>query len=596
MKFSTNALITLVVLVLFTFSFAIADDITLKSAPYKVVNKKYQPQDAALVDFLAEGFETWFPAGWDRIITNSGYTWFQASYDPQEGYFDASIEYDPALVPQDEWMISPVIDLSAAHPGLELKFWFLTSYYWHVDPYDNGDMIIVVSINGGDTWSEPLWTEDDYGVFENWTWYEVILDFNEYVGESNFRVAFVYQGVDGAQADFDAILLTDGDAPFDHDVAAVEIIAPVGTGDAGVPVTPEATFGNFGGNTETFTANMAISLNGSEVYNEDVEITDLAGYGGTEDVTFPEFTPADESIYVVTATAELDGDQNEANNSIDANYNTIPISGFFVDFESGDGDFTFTNDWQHGMPTTGPGGAWSGDNVVGTLINGQYTMGPLLSELISPEIAISDEPVLTFYHWYTTENTYDGGNVKISTDGGSTWELITPEGGYDGVLSTNFQNPIGGEQAFYGSNGFWQMETFDLSAYADQTVRVKFDYGSDISVITGDGWYIDDFHIDFLTTGIDDTATLPNSFKLEQNYPNPFNALTEINFTVPNASNVDLSVYNMLGQKVATLASERLEAGHHSVNWDASQVSSGIYFYKLTAGNNSETRALTLIK
>lgn len=595
MKFNTNALITLAVLVVFSFSFAIADDIALKSAPYKVVNRKYQPQVATLVDFLAEGFETWFPAGWERIITNPGYTWFQASYNPQEGNFNASIVYDPALVPQDEWMISPVIDLSAARPGLELKFWFLTSYYWHVDPYNNGDMIIVVSIDGGDTWSMPLWTEDDYGVFENWIWYEVILDFNEYVGESNFRVALVYQGVDGAQADFDAVLLTDGDAPLDHDVAAVEIIAPVGAGDAGVPVTPEATFANFGGNTETFTASMTISLDGSEVYNEDVEITDLAGYGATEDVTFPEFTPA-EGAYVVTATAELEGDQNEANNSVDANYNTMPIAGFFVDFESGDGDFTFTNDWQHGMPTTGPGGAWSGDNVVATLINGQYSLGPLLSELTSPEIAIGDEPVLTFYHWYTTENTYDGGNVKISTDGGNSWELITPEGGYDGELSAGYQNPIGGEQAFYGNNGFWQMETFDLSAYADQTVRVKFDYGSDSSVITGDGWYIDDFHIEFFTTGIEDTAALPNTFKLEQNYPNPFNARTEINFAVPNASDVDLSVYNMLGQKVATLVSEKLEAGNHSVNWDASQVSSGVYFYKLTAGGNSETRALTLIK
>jgi len=596
MKFNTNSLITLVVLVLFTFSFAVADDIALKSAPYKVVNKKYQPQDAALVDFLAEGFETWFPAGWTRIITNNGYTWFQASYAPQEGNFDASIEYDPALNPQSEWMISPVLDLSPANPGLELTFWFLTSYYWHVDPYDNGDMEIRVSLDGGDTWTDPLWTEDDYGEFLNWTWYEVVLDFDDYVGESNFKVAFVYEGVDGAQADFDAILLSDGDAPLDHDVAAVEILAPVGNGDAGVPVTPEAVFANYGGNTETFTVNLTISTDGSDVYDEDYEIVGLAGFGATRNVTFPTFTPADEAIYDVTATAVLATDQNTGNNTTDAAYTTIPISGYFIDFESGDGGFEFTNDWQYGVPSTGPGAAYSGANLVGTLINGTYSLGPLLSTLTSPEIAIGDDPVLTFYHWYTTENTYDGGNVKISTDGGSTWTLITPDGGYDGLLSSDFENPIGGEEAFYGSNGLWQMETFDLSAYADQTVQVKFDYGSDNSVITGFGWYIDDIFIEYTTVGIEDEAVLPNAFSLSQNYPNPFNANTQINFTIPTTSDVNLSVYNMLGQKVATLVSEELSAGNHSVTWNASQVSSGVYFYKLTAGDNSETHALLLIK
>ncbi|MCP4580390.1 MAG: T9SS type A sorting domain-containing protein, partial [candidate division Zixibacteria bacterium] len=61
-------------------------------------------------------------------------------------------------------------------------------------------------------------------------------------------------------------------------------------------------------------------------------------------------------------------------------------------------------------------------------------------------------------------------------------------------------------------------------------------------------------------------------------------------------SDVNLTVFNMLGQEVATLVSEKLEAGHHSVNWNAAQVSSGVYFYKLTAGDKTETHAMTLIK
>ncbi len=602
MKYYKSILINLIVLagiVLFSFSTASPEDITLKSAPHDAAIKKHQPQSVILVDFLTEGFETWFPPNWSRIITNNSYTWFQEDYDPHSGTYSASINYDPALVPQDEWMISPVLDFSASGPNLELSFWFLTSYYWHVDPYDNGDMIIVVSTDGGSNWSNPLWTEDDYGVFLNWTWYEVVLDFSAYVGESNFKVALVYQGVDGAQADFDDVLLSDGDQPLDHDVAAVEVLAPIGTGDVGVPVTPEATFGNMGANSETFTANLTIELNGSPVYDEDVIVTDLAGYGATLDVVFPNFTPADQAIYDVIAIANLTGDQNHANDSAFASYNTITVSGFFVDFESGIADFTTTNDWQHGIPTTGPGGAWSGDNLVGTLINGQYTMGPLLSELTSPEVFIGEQATLTFYHWYTTEGTttgYDGGNVKISTDGGASWILITPVDGYDGVLSTGFQNPIGGEEAFYGSNGFWQQETFDLSAYAFQSIRIKFDYGSDSSVITGDGWYIDDFLLEFYMTDIEAEATVPNTFNIAQNYPNPFNARTTIEYNLPLDTRVTLDIFDILGRKIETLVNGNQSSGAHAVVWNADKVASGLYFYRIQAGEMSEIKQMTLLK
>ncbi|UCC80202.1 MAG: choice-of-anchor J domain-containing protein [Candidatus Zixiibacteriota bacterium] len=599
MKYCKNVLVNLAILagiVLFGFSMASAEDITLKSAPHDGTIKKPQPQNVILVDFLTEGFETWFPPNWTRIITNGNYTWNQSGYSPHGGAFNAQILYDPALVPQDEWMISPILDLSSASPDLELSFWFLTSYYWHVSPYDNGDMIIVVSTDGGNNWSNPLWTEDDYGVFQNWVWYEVVLDFSAYVGEPNFKVALVYQGVDGAQADFDDVLLSDGAQPFEHDVAAVEVLAPIGTGDVGVPVTPEATFGNMGANTETFTASLIIELNGSPVYDEDTVIVDLAGYGATVDVAFPDFTPAAEAIYDVIAVAELTGDQNHANDSAFATYNTIAVSGFFVDFESGPGGFTMTNDWQHGMPTTGPGGAWSGDNLVGTLINGQYTLGPLLSELISPEVTIGEQATLTFYHWYTTENTFDGGNVKISTNGGASWTLITPAGGYDGVLSTGYQNPIGGEEAFYGSNGFWQQESFDLSPYEYESVMIKFDYGSDNSVITGDGWYIDDFFLEFYITDIEEDAEVPIAFRLEQNYPNPFNASTTIDYTLEDDSHVTLDIFDILGRKIETLVNGNQSSGAHSVVWNADGVATGLYFYRIQAGDFSEIKQMTLLK
>ena len=97
--------------------------------------------------------------------------------------------------------------------------------------------------------------------------------------------------------------------------------------------------------------------------------------------------------------------------------------------------------------------------------------------------------------------------------------------------------------------------------------------------------------------GVEDKESelLPGNFHLS-NYPNPFNATTNINYQLPADSWVKLEVYNLLGQKVATLVEEGQEAGYESVIWDASEVSSGLYFYKLTAGDYTEAKRMMLVK
>jgi hypothetical protein len=93
-----------------------------------------------------------------------------------------------------------------------------------------------------------------------------------------------------------------------------------------------------------------------------------------------------------------------------------------------------------------------------------------------------------------------------------------------------------------------------------------------------------------------DLADLPSEFALLSNYPNPFNARTVINYQLPVNSGVKLEVYNLLGSKVVTLVNGEQEAGYKSVTWDASEVSSGIYFYKLTAGDFTEVKRMTLLR
>jgi len=85
-------------------------------------------------------------------------------------------------------------------------------------------------------------------------------------------------------------------------------------------------------------------------------------------------------------------------------------------------------------------------------------------------------------------------------------------------------------------------------------------------------------------------------FTLKQNYPNPFNPSTTIRYSLANASDVRLTVFNMIGQKVATLVNQPMNAGSYTAQFDASALSSGMYFYRLDAGEFSETKKMLLVK
>lgn len=97
-------------------------------------------------------------------------------------------------------------------------------------------------------------------------------------------------------------------------------------------------------------------------------------------------------------------------------------------------------------------------------------------------------------------------------------------------------------------------------------------------------------------TGFTNTVEIPEKFKLEQNYPNPFNPSTRISFSIPEKSIVKLKVYDVAGSEVKTILNADMQAGHHSVQFDAVSLSSGIYFYTLQANGFSETRKMILIK
>lgn len=105
-----------------------------------------------------------------------------------------------------------------------------------------------------------------------------------------------------------------------------------------------------------------------------------------------------------------------------------------------------------------------------------------------------------------------------------------------------------------------------------------------------------------LSVSVDDEEIqLPFGFELKSNYPNPFNPTTTIEYTIPTKSHVDISIFNLLGQKVKTVVDDEKSIGEHNVNWDGTNISgkrvaSGIYLYRIVAGDNIQTKKMMLIK
>ena len=89
---------------------------------------------------------------------------------------------------------------------------------------------------------------------------------------------------------------------------------------------------------------------------------------------------------------------------------------------------------------------------------------------------------------------------------------------------------------------------------------------------------------------------IPKVFELYQNYPNPFNPSTHIDFSLPESANIQLEIYNILGQKVQTLKNERMAPGYYSITFEANSLSSGLYIYQLQMGNKVITKRMLLLK
>jgi hypothetical protein len=146
-----------------------------------------------------------------------------------------------------------------------------------------------------------------------------------------------------------------------------------------------------------------------------------------------------------------------------------------------------------------------------------------------------------------------------------------------------------------GPVGSWHKRSYDLSAYAGKSIYFAVNYY--IKDAGAFGTASDNVWIDHFTlTGKGFGGVEPVSYKLFQNFPNPFNPTTDISFSIAGDSRVTINIYNTVGQQVKQLVNADYKKGTYTVNFDGTDLASGVYFYKINAGDFTEKKKMVLVK
>jgi hypothetical protein len=209
----------------------------------------------------------------------------------------------------------------------------------------------------------------------------------------------------------------------------------------------------------------------------------------------------------------------------------------------------------------------------------------LLSPVHIPDTAGITQ--LRFWSRWDTEGGWDFGKANVSSDQGTSWTDV--HGDYASLNS---------DYRYTGSQPEWIEESIDLHAFVGMDVLLRFYFISDDS-FNGDGWYLDDIAIRWwpqVPVGVINENMLPAVCALAQNYPNPFNPKTTIRYELPRGSQVRLSVFDILGREVSVLVDEKRDAGVYEVRFDGSALASGVYLYRLKAGDFVQTRRFILVR
>lgn len=302
------------------------------------------------------------------------------------------------------------------------------------------------------------------------------------------------------------------------------------------------------------------------------------GDGGTSTAQNPSHAYSSPGTYSVTLTATNSCGSNQFTRS---NYIVVTEAPAYTvitfdNFETGMGNYTDGGgDMQRYASTTyAHQGTYSADI--------QDNSGTASSFYTTTVRNVTSYDSMTVTFWFGAISMENGEDFYVEYYNGSAWQTLARY-----IAGTDF------------SNGSFYQKTIMISrsSYTFPTgARLRFRCDASAN---NDDVFIDEIEWRGWGSGGGLAATesvLPEGFSLSQNYPNPFNPSTTVEFSLPYAGVVTLGVYNMLGQRVVTLADGTFDAGVHAVEWDASQHATGVYFYRIEFDGFVQSRKMLLLK
>ncbi|RKZ18878.1 hypothetical protein DRQ50_03265 [bacterium] len=448
----------------------------------------------------------------------------------------------------------------AGESQVDLDFWW-TDYSDETHSQDG----VYFSDNGGASFVK---VQDLNGAsYTNQTWYEFNLDLDALAASNglsltgNFVVKF---------QQYDNYGITTDGMGFDD-------ISVAGGAAGSAPVAA------FSGTPTSGTAPLAVSFTDASS-NAPTGWSWTFGDGGTSSAQNPSHSYTSAGTYTVSLTASnAYGSDGETK----TNYITVTDPGgggdwvtiTYDDFESGWGSYTDGG----GDCSRYTGGTYAHQGSAaadiqdnsGTSSSFYHTAGQNVSAYVDLEVDF----------WFRAEsmdNTRE--DFWLQYYDGSSWQTIETW-----ARSTDFDNRV-----FYH-------KTVTIPNTYNYPTNAKLRFMCDASG-NRDDVYIDEIEFRGLTAGGSggDLALgekfVPALFAVDQNYPNPFNPITTIKFDLPKAAHVRIDIFNVRGSKVATLVNRQYEAGSQTIAWNAKGVASGVYFYRVQAGNDASMHKMTLLK